>query len=93
MRIEAYSQIQQVYGNKKVNKAAKPQKTTAASDNFQISSFGKTLQMAQQAVKYAPDVREDNVSSIKEAFNRGTYNVTGEQFADKLIEKLGGALS
>ena len=92
MRIEAYNPIQQVYGTKKVNKAAKTQKASATSDNFQISSFGKTLQMAQQAVKDAPDVRKDVTDPIKTAMKEGKYNVSNEDFANKLLEKL-GALS
>ena len=95
MRIETYTQIQQVYGTKKVGKAAKPQKSSAAaaaSDNFQISAFGKEMQMAKQAVKNSPDVREEVTRPIKDAIKNGTYNVSNEDFANKLLEKL-GALS
>ena len=58
MRIEAYTQIQQVYGTK--NKA-KTQNTTkkAGSDRIQISSIGKDIQTAKNAVAAASDIRSE----------------------------------
>ena len=88
MRIEAYSQIQQVYGNSKVNKTTKTQKTNSVSDSLKISSIGRDIQVAKQAVKEAPDVREDVTAPIKSAIKNGTYDVSGEDFADKLLARL-----
>ncbi len=88
MRIEAYSQIQQVYGTGKVNKTAKTQKSNSISDTVKISSIGKDIQVAKQAVKEAPDVREDVTAPLKKAIQNGTYDVSGEDFADKLLAKL-----
>ena len=88
MRIEAYSQIQQVYGTSKVNKSTKTQKSGGASDSLNISSIGKDIQIAKKAVKEAPDVREDVTARLKKAIQDGTYDVSGEDFADKLLAKL-----
>ncbi len=88
MRIEAYSQIQQVYGTNKVNRTAKTQKSNNVSDSVKISSIGKDIQTAKQAVKEAPDVREDVTAPLKKAIQDGTYDVSGEDFADKLLAKL-----
>lgn len=84
MRVDAYSQITQMY------QAAKPAKTTAkgkkaSSDVFEISQTGKDLQAVKQAVKDAPDVREDKVRRIKEQLASGTYHVSAEEFADKMV--------
>ena len=35
----------------------------------------------------APDVREEVVAPLKKAINAGTYEVSGDQFAQKLFEK------
>ncbi|MBE5843420.1 MAG: flagellar biosynthesis anti-sigma factor FlgM [Butyrivibrio sp.] len=88
MRIEAYSQIQQVYGTSKVNKTAKTEKSSGATDSLKISSIGKDIQIAKKAVKEAPDVREDVTARLKKAIQDGTYDVSGEDFADKLLAKL-----
>ena len=55
MRIEAYTQVQQLYN---ANKPAKVQGKTHASatDKIQISSFGKDIQTAKNAVAAAPDI-------------------------------------
>ena len=84
MRIDAYNQISQVYGvngKYKTNRVSK----TSATDKLEISSFGKELQIAKQALKDAPDVREDKVASVKSRLQDGTYEVSGEKFADKLL--------
>ena len=87
MRIEAYSQVQQIYSNNKVSKPQAAQKTTGVRDTVSFSSIGKDIQVAKQAVSNAPDVREDVVAELKAAIKNGTYDVSGEAFADKLLAK------
>lgn len=85
MRIEAYTQVQQVYGTKS---RAKTQNTakSAGSDRIHISSFGKDIQTAKNAVAAAEDVRSDLVAPIKAGIANGTYQVSGEKFAEKLLK-------
>ena len=63
MRIDALTNLQQVYG------------------------VGKDIQTVKAAVKAAPDVRANKVADIKKQIEAGTYNVSGESFADKLLAK------
>lgn len=86
MRIDAYSQISQIY---QTNNKYKTQKTTSVSarDKVEISSMGKAYQVAKGAVNEAADVREDKIADIKSRIDNGTYNVSAESFADKLLEK------
>ena len=85
MRIDAYAQVQQLYSNQNVQKV---QKETKASfrDKLQISSKGKDIQTAKNAVANAADVREAVVEQLKKAVNAGTYEVSGEKFARKMFE-------
>jgi negative regulator of flagellin synthesis FlgM len=85
MRIEAYSQVQQVYSNNKVGKAQPTKKTNDIRDTVSFSSIGKDIQVAKQAVSAAPDVREDVVAKYKAAIKNGTYDVSGEAFAEKML--------
>ncbi len=86
MRIDAYNQVAQIYQtNKAKTTAGKTEKTSAFSDALQLSQTGKDMQVAKQAVKDAPDVREDRVNEIKSKLASGTYNVSGEEIADKLV--------
>ena len=86
MRIEAYNMVSQVYGTKKPHKM---QSTASVSkmDQVQISSIGKDLQVAKQAVKNASDIRESVTAPLKQSINAGTYSVSGEDFASKLLAK------
>lgn len=86
MRIDAYAQVQNIYGSKNPQKVSKEAKKTY-KDQLQISTLGKDIQSAKNAVSSVPDVREDVVSSMKKALRSGTYDVNGEQFAQKLLDK------
>ena len=44
------------------------------------------MQVAKAAVAAAPDVREDRVAAIKAALANGTYSVSDEDLANKLLE-------
>ena len=48
---------------------------------------GKDIQWAKKAVAESSDVREDVVAPIKARIQSGTYEVSADSFADKLIQK------
>lgn len=86
MRIEAYSQIQQIYNT---NKTAKTQgkKNVRPTDQLQISSMGRDMQIAKEAARAASDIREDVTAPLKASIEAGTYSVNTESFAEKLLSK------
>ncbi len=86
MRIEAYTQVQQIYGNKKTAKMQKSMKA-ASSDQLQISNIGKDIQIAKAAVAASSDIREELTAPLKASIANGTYQVSGESFAEKLMQK------
>ncbi len=86
MRIDAYNQISQIYGvngKMKTSQASRVSKT----DKVEISSFGRDLQIAKQAVANSPDVRTDKVEQLKSQIKNGTYNVDADSFAEMLLQK------
>lgn len=86
MRIEAYNKINEIY---KTNKPAAVKQAVKAGgkDEVQISQSGRDYQLAKQAVLDAPDVREDFINDIKSRIEAGTYEVSGNDFASKVIAK------
>lgn len=86
MRIEAYTQVQKLYDTNKAKKAAVGSSVNV-SDKLQLSSLGKDIQWAKKAVAESSDVREDVVAPIKARIQLGTYEVSADSFADKLIQK------
>ena len=86
MRIDAYAQVQQVYSSKKTQKLTKEAKT-GVRDQLQISSKGKDIQTAKQALQQAADIREEIAEPLKSALKEGKYEVSAESFAQKVVEK------
>lgn len=89
MRIDAYNQVSQIYNT---NSKLKAQKTAKAGmrDQVEISEFGKIYQTTKNAVNEAPDIREEKVAELKSKIDDGTYEVSNESFAEKLLEDYGG---
>ncbi len=91
MRIDAYNKISQIYGVNGKNKTT-PVSKKGSSDKVEISNFGKELQIAKQAVADSADVREDKIAELKNRINNGTYSVSAESFAEKMIAKYDGLM-
>ena len=91
MRIDAYNQIQQIYGSKSIKKTEEKRVTSSSfKDQLLLSAAGKDAQIAKQAVANTPDVREDVIESLKEQIDNGTYEVSVDDLAVKLFEKYNG---
>ena len=85
MRIEAYSQIQQIYNTNRTTKTQ--EKNVRPTDQLQISSMGRDMQIAKEAARAASDIREEVTAPLKASIEAGTYHVSTESFADKLFSK------
>lgn len=92
MRIDAYSQIQNLYNvSRPASKSNAPAATADFKDKLNISGAGKDLQVAKQAVAAAPDIREDKIAALKASYQDNSYNVSSSDFADKILEKFAQA--
>ena len=88
MRIDAYNQIQQIYGTSNIKKTEEKKVTTGSfKDQLLLSATGKDAQTAKQAVANTPDVREEKIAALKEQIQNDTYEVDADDFADKILEK------
>ena len=76
MRIDALNHVSRLYQQSKPTKNVRTEKKYA-KDEFQIS----------QAVKDTEDVREDKVNKYKDAIASGTYNVSSQEIAEKMVSK------
>ncbi len=87
MRIGTYNMINQIYGANSTKKSKNVNSTSYASfkDEVSFSSMGKDMQIAKNALASVPDVRESLVNDIKTRMEQGTYEVSADDFADKLM--------
>jgi negative regulator of flagellin synthesis FlgM len=86
MRIGGFNQITQIYQNS-TNKQSGSASRPGFSDALQISGAGQDYQIAKNALKSVPDVREDVVSAIRAQLADGSYHVSNNALADKLLSE------
>lgn len=85
MRIDSINQVGKIYQKANVKNNIKSVKSSS-SDSIEISSIGKDMQIAKKAVSETEDVRWDKVNDIKARMKSGTYNVSCEEVADKMVK-------
>ena len=85
MRIDAFNKVSELYKASSVKSTAKA-KGGSFSDKLEISQAGRDYQVAKQAIARTPDIREATVNEIKQRMEAGTYNVTIQDVAEKLVE-------
>lgn len=80
--------ILKVYGKSpsaKVGNVATGSSVTK-NDELAISRESKIKQKAMQAIKQAEDIRPDRVSLLEEQISAGTYTVSDDEVAEKIID-------
>lgn len=85
MRIDAFNKVSQLYQTNSVKNTSKT-RSSSFSDKLEISQLGKDYQTAKQIVAQTADIREDKVNEIKQRMEAGTYEVSSEELAQKLVE-------
>ena len=85
MRIDAFNKVSQLYQTNSVKNTAKT-RNSSFSDKLEISQLGKDYQVAKQIVAQTADIREDKVNEIKQRMEAGTYEISNEELAEKLVE-------
>ena len=85
MRISSMMQVSQIY-NANATKSTTKTASTGKKDQLELSALGKDYQVAKAAVSAASDVREDKVAALKASMADGSYQVSTEDFANKLLE-------
>ena len=85
MRIEAYSAVSQAYQASTQVKNVNSNKKVGRDDKLEISQTGKDINVAKKAMQNAPEVREDRVAAIKKQMEEGTYAVSMEDVANKIM--------
>ena len=80
------SQMIKSYGHqqKKATKSNKSKK----QDQVSLSDEALELQKVKQRLDEVKDVRQAKVAKLKSQVQQGTYNVSGEDIAEKMLEQV-----
>lgn len=83
------AQIVQQYQKNDSHAAGSDKRTVNSAammeEKVDLSTLAKDIQQAKKALSEVPDVREDKVQEIKNRIEKGTYNVSGEAIAGKMV--------
>lgn len=80
------SKIAGIYGaQKNTGKIEKTHATASKKDVLSISNEAKDFQTVFKALRDVPDVRQSKVAELTGKIETGSYNVTGRDVAEKVI--------
>lgn len=80
------SKIPGVYGTQKnTGRIVKTESVASKKDVLSISNEAKDFQTVNRALKEVPDIRQGRVAELLRKFEAGSYNVTGRDVADKVV--------
>lgn len=71
------------------NDSADPTRAAGRQDVLAVSSRGRVVAAAAEAVHEAPDVRSDKVHELKTAIANGSYTSNAREIAQRLIANAG----
>jgi negative regulator of flagellin synthesis FlgM len=72
---------------KRVKDTEKESENVVSEDKVEISSKALDLKAMQEQAMQAPDVRMEKVASIKTRVDSGTYEISHEEIAERMIEE------
>jgi len=61
-------------------------------ESVSLSQTGEEIHLYTEAMTLLPDVRQERITEIQTALRKGTYSVSSENLADKLIKELSNQL-
>jgi len=57
-------------------------------DRLSLSEEAREIQRVMELARQAPDVRKEKVEEVKGQLEAGTYHISGEEIAEKLLSRL-----
>ncbi len=70
-----------------VNKAGAVKAANSSKDELALSGEGRIKQKAFQVARQANDFRQERVDLLREQISSGSYTVTDDEVADKMIAR------
>ena len=69
------------------SKYEKNTKENNRSDKLNISQKGQKIKTTKKNLKKIPDIRQEKVQTLKQQIKQGTYNVSSEKIAKKIVSR------
>lgn len=86
MKINNNGYVARIYQNyQKADQVSK--KSQVKSDNIQLSESAREISKLIKETKNLPEIREEKIARIKAEIQNGTYHVTAQQLAAKMLQQ------
>lgn len=72
---------------KRIKKSEEDKTNISSDDKVELSSRAMDLKEMQSQAMSSPDVRTEKVQQIKTNIENGTYSISSEKIAERLIEE------
>lgn len=82
--IQQYRKQDKVYQANK-EEAGTNLRAAVQADEAKISEDTKAFQMAKELIRDLPEVREDRLANVQRLVNKGTYEISDDEIAEKMI--------
>jgi len=86
--------VEQYKINNKLNSGAKERVNDNVDfkEKVSLSSTSRDIKLAKKAIEDSPDIQKEKLQRLKEQIKQGTYDVSGEKIAEKMLNEsfLGG---
>nr|WP_317359999.1 flagellar biosynthesis anti-sigma factor FlgM [uncultured Tyzzerella sp.] len=86
MKITNLFSTTNIYNKTNVNDK-KIERQKKVNDSFVVSDQARDFQTVLKAISNAPDIREEKVNDILKRIEEGSYNISANDIADKLLSK------
>ncbi|MEW9123759.1 MAG: flagellar biosynthesis anti-sigma factor FlgM [Thermotaleaceae bacterium] len=89
MKISNNPSIQKVVNSykKNIEGASKGEKLKQGKDKVEISEEARSFQVALNAFKKLPDIRNERVEEISKKIHSGNYNPSAEEVVNSIFDK------
>lgn len=69
-------------------KKVEPSMASQQSESIALSPVGQEIQQYTKAMADIPDIRKERITQIQAALKKGTYAISSQDLADKLIQEI-----
>jgi len=88
MKISNISSVYEIYSTNKPAVSGKIDNSGTEKDDFKVSEKAREMQFTMKAVFSAPNIREDRIADLTSRINEGSYNISAESVADKILSNV-----
>lgn len=60
---------------------------SSPSERVDLSNAAKNIQQLKDALSHLPDIRDEKIQAVQKALKDGTYEVSADQIAEKMVRE------